>query len=344
MNEAKEFSIFPEMGKKFSQRTTLPFLGKKIELVNCPKYLYGGEMRCGGCQRPKNELLFISAMKTCVRCKIAQYCSKECQAKDYSFHKSDCKATQLPTEIKRETLSTKLSGIMAMIKISDLYRSFDGFKMAQIELTKYLHFCVKYRDISQVENALTLKCFLYLHNDSYLGSEAMVGLILKFLNLHSAHEQMKWLKNDILEKCLKYDKGLFEEIVTDCKNNGPIYFLDAYCPNGKAPDALIYGPFHVLIAVLCYQIRSSYVKGFRLIEEHPELTQVLKLMSARDSKALERLVNPTEENFDPSKNCEWTEFLTELAFPFFCSIPGARSYVFNYMYPGAEIVAASVDL
>lgn len=45
---------------------------------------------CGRCRKSKEDLR-LESLRICSRCKIARYCSKECQKKDFPSHKADCK-------------------------------------------------------------------------------------------------------------------------------------------------------------------------------------------------------------------------------------------------------------
>ncbi|KAF9733843.1 hypothetical protein PMIN04_012859 [Paraphaeosphaeria minitans] len=54
------------------------------------------ERRINGTIKPCEK----EARLTCVKCKLVQYCSKECQIADWTFHKAICKSTLLKTTYK----------------------------------------------------------------------------------------------------------------------------------------------------------------------------------------------------------------------------------------------------
>ena len=46
---------------------------------------------CGICKKSASDLASDQGMKRCTGCKVARYCSKECQKEDLKSHKPDCK-------------------------------------------------------------------------------------------------------------------------------------------------------------------------------------------------------------------------------------------------------------
>ena len=46
---------------------------------------------CGVCKQSKQDLPADQNTKRCTKCKVARYCSRECQIKDLPNHKADCK-------------------------------------------------------------------------------------------------------------------------------------------------------------------------------------------------------------------------------------------------------------
>ena len=71
---------------------------------------YGG-IFCNHCQKGMSE----EELKTCVKCKTAKYCSRECQKKDLKFkHKADCNTIISLKEQMEDTVEIKSVGITSL--------------------------------------------------------------------------------------------------------------------------------------------------------------------------------------------------------------------------------------
>lgn len=362
------------MSDKATRKVKMPFSGKKIELVKCPELNYSEELKCASCKMPQNKLK--TALKCCERCKIAHYCSRQCQVKDYPNHKHYCRDTQfskepLPAE---EKLHDIMDVMRAKISIATENGNLQALKLIQKELTKFLESCAANRIICQVTNVLSIKSFLYLQNDSFWGSQGMISMFAHWLTHHTYDKRVEFLKNGVLQTCYRHDKILFEEFdEAELERNpsvenyrksmnigmddfwgrhwsikemffGPFPVDPSYYqpPKGYISDILNRAPLHVLIALLSFQMKANEMFGELSPDQRRELNQVITVLSKRDSKILERLVNPTEECYNESPACSdyGTNALIILAFPFLGEIPKAREYVLEFMYPGAEIVPA----
>ena len=104
------------MSNKATKNVKMPFTGKITELSYVPKITFSKKLRCGTCKKSQDELKSTS-LKSCDRCKIAFYCGKECQVKDFHLHKRACKHTVPPTLPKNDPkasigLSEKLAAAL----------------------------------------------------------------------------------------------------------------------------------------------------------------------------------------------------------------------------------------
>ena len=373
-----EYKTACKMSKKLTGKLKLPFSGKKINIVQWDGIVFSDKPNCGNCKKFQDEL--ESDLKCCDRCRIAYYCGRECQVKVYPRHKKNCRTTQLTKLTEKEMLIDKPMAIFAKIVIASEEKSLHGIKIAQRELTNYLESCAHYRFIlERVNFLLSLKCILYLQSDSFWASKQMFELLLCWSTKKPLEEKITFLKDDILPSCLKHDQYLFGEVPdqireiarSDLHSQRVSKNFREICDNFWGSDwnlsQLLFGifdqdfaeshkrwipmyleraPMPVLIALLSFQWKASHKYGENFVDQRSELNQVIKIISRRDQKVLELMVNPTE-NYMKQYPKNWddleTDFFVMVAFPLFCSVPGSREYILGYLYPGAEIVPFSPE-
>ena len=387
----------------------LPYSGKIIELKICPKLTFSEELRCGGCKKFACELK--SALKLCNRCKIAYYCSKECQIKNHKEHKNDCKTVG--------EKSYQMEFALSKLFIAESTQNSNIVMQVQSDLTKLLNSCpLKEMTLAVV----TIKTIFYLFLDNFMLASGMLNIGLMFVEGsnapeclafkdkqkgHVAHSMVSRLEKgdgkmeneeEIEEWLMSSDKlrNLIEEIEQEqielgipedttfpflrdllefeWKSADTVHLKNmrdraglscefaSLLVDADVPEVLKNAPLHLLVVFLAFQLKSKNEYGDeRFLTQRLEVNQVIKTIALRNSKILKFLANPdsTEEtnnyffHLEDKNDTKWFENSPEtfgifkvLNFKYlgllFNNIPGARKYILQYLYPGAEIVQEKI--
>ena len=158
------------MGEKATRKVKMPFSGKKIEFVKNDGISFTGRdgLRCGNCNKSESELQL--ALKCCSRCKIALYCSKECQLEDYkNRHKVLClKTVSVKSGAKVDVCCDKIKIANVRLQIGIRSRNVAGLKLAHEELFDALHFCVDPdTNVRFIPFVYSMKTILYLYVEDF---------------------------------------------------------------------------------------------------------------------------------------------------------------------------------
>ena len=352
-----------------SKKSRLPFSGKKIKLLTYPRLTFSGGIRCGNCQKSEDE----SPLKVCNRCKIAYYCSRECQVKNYNQHKNDCKdLEENMSELKSVTeslanktepekdfdyehatkFSLNLKIATSQHSMAKSLQSSRILKQVQLTWTRALeHSKLKELTIT----VLTIKAALYLYDDNVILASGILNIALKFLldkEEEITSDQTKgiiaqdWIQN--LEN--KASNEVQKEFFSFQEEAGLEYDeFENIIHYVNAPEIVKKAPLPLLATLLAFQwkIKEKYGdKNFST--QRLQVNQVIKIIALRDPKILKFLADPvyTKEYKTIYKEAMakgFPHYIEDvigfrLLGPLFNSIPGAREYIIQYLFPGAEVV------
>ena len=348
------------MSNKATKNVKMPFTGKITELSYVPKITFSKELRCGTCKKSQDELK--STLKSCDRCKIAFYCGKECQVKDFHLHKRACKHTVPPTLPKNDPkayvgLSEKLAAALYRWEIAKSKESSDGLLKVQEELTDIILVGHYDRTHEIMEHVLSIKSIMYLYLDSYYEAYLMIQACAYNCNLISQLEEDETLTdpetgvNDMHESlkkaCLKTDAERGSKTFK-CDQKSAFSLVTKLVGNFPISWILKNAPIHLLVAILAFQYKWNQHSE---IDQSIEYNVVLKAISRRNLELLNRLINPAP-NFlvisssrmpcaiskKSNNQQQWALTIMSYAWPLFNNIPGAREHILRFLYPGIEIV------
>jgi hypothetical protein len=176
---------------------------------------------CNHCRKCETQMDSVKLMK-CQRCKLAYYCSKECQVANWKSHKKMCKALSSSTESSSEQ-KTSILTIQAFVSSNyfdiakEVYKKTQEYNVPKKELLVEINF---YGDAPALRNEFKV----------WLTSGVSEG--------SSVEDAPDWFRAGADKKVLpKYLREAYKRVTSDClltvclTGNGTVAFQVLQAPN-----------------------------------------------------------------------------------------------------------------